>query len=197
AVDPHFTSYNNPQEITMDRTEEDMKLVGFFGIFNQSFKTIFSRKKIFTQITLSFILLLAIIIAVHIEISQHVVFRKINNNSLPYNTYDYSREATAIEWLYYALFTCAYLLFLTALSILSTSTVVYNVASVYTGREVVFHNVIKVIPKDLANGKNTVGMGIAVVLYGFLVGAYMGETVVYPRPGEEIQLGHPRVPAEQ
>ncbi|KAI7735886.1 hypothetical protein M8C21_018953, partial [Ambrosia artemisiifolia] len=77
--------------------------------------------------------------------------------------------------------------------------------------------------KDLANGKNTVGMGIAVVLYGFLLvtqtvfylvcksyhrelidklslstflGAYMGETVAYPRPGEEIQLGRPRVPAE-
>ncbi|KAI7740141.1 hypothetical protein M8C21_018269 [Ambrosia artemisiifolia] len=124
-----------------------------------------------------------------------------------------------------ALFTFAYFLFLTVFSVLSTASVVYIVASIYTGRdEVVFRNVMKVIPKDLANEKKIVGMGIAVVLYGFLVGlivgddrdimwnsafgvvvigycdsngAYTRETVVYPGPGEEIQLGRPRVPTEQ
>ncbi|KAJ0748539.1 hypothetical protein HanRHA438_Chr05g0244501 [Helianthus annuus] len=333
----------------MDRTEEDMKFVGFIGIFNQSFKTIFSSKKLFTQITLSFILPLAIIFIIQFELTQHV-FWKINNNSLPYDTHD-SREATAFEWLYYALFTFVYYIFLTLFSVLSTASVIFTVASIYINREVAFRDVLKVIPnawkrlcitfifiyialfiynvivsvviailrailgftsaslivmsvilvlfvfvflylsvvcqlasvvtvleniygfnalkkgKDLANGNKLVGMGIAFVLYGFLVGlvvvyllfveygdevfkwaliwrvmmgilcgvlflvvllvfivnqtvlylvcksyhreaidkaglstflsAYMGETAVYPRSGEEIQLGRPQPPSNQ
>ncbi|KAJ0790541.1 hypothetical protein HanPI659440_Chr05g0216531 [Helianthus annuus] len=334
----------------MDRTEEDMKLVGFFGIFKQSFKTIFSSKKIFAQITLAFILPLAIIFIIQMEIS-HRFFWRIDNNSLPYDT-NGSRKATANDWLYYALFQFVYFIFLTIFSLLSTAMVVFTIASIYTTREVIFRNVMKVIPKVwkrlcvtfifiyiaqfifdviggvalaiigvifvysgivgavvfiiililyvygflylsvvcqlasvvtvlenihgfnalkkgkvLANGKRKVGMGIAFVLYGILLGliyvykwfvqygddisglgliwrvligilcgvllmklflvftvtqtvlylvcksyhreaidklslstfleAYMGETVVYPGPGEEIQLGRPRPPSEQ
>ncbi|KAF5807581.1 hypothetical protein HanXRQr2_Chr05g0235271 [Helianthus annuus] len=334
----------------MDRTEEDMKLVGFFGIFKQSFKTIFSSKKIFAQITLAFILPLAIIFIIQMEIS-HRFFWRIDNNSLPYDT-NGSRKAIAIDWLYYALFQFVYFIFLTIFSLLSTAMVVFTIASIYTTREVIFRNVMKVIPKVwkrlcvtfifiyiaqfifdviggvalaiigvifvysgivgavvfiiililyvygflylsvvcqlasvvtvlenihgfnalkkgkvLANGKKKVGMGIAFVLYGILLGliyvykwfvqygddisglgliwrvligilcgvllmklflvfivtqmvlylvcksyhreaidklslltfleAYMGETVVYPGPGEEIQLGRPRPPSEQ
>ncbi|KAI3820405.1 hypothetical protein L1987_07951 [Smallanthus sonchifolius] len=333
----------------MDRTEEDMKLVGFFGMFNQSFKTIFSWKKIFAQVTLAFILPLAIIYFVQQEISSRYFWR-IENNSLPYDR-NYSREATAMEWLYYLLFTIAYFIIFTVFAVPATAAVVFTIASIYTGREVSFRNAIKVIPKvwkrlfitfvciyiaqliyevivsivmaickaifgfslfsfvlmviililfvlgflylsvvyqlasvvtvlenihgfkalkkgkDLASGKKAVGMGIAFVLYGFLEGlifvywlfikyghvffrlaliwrvmigilcgilllmlflvfmvtqtvlylvcksyhreaidklslstfleAYMGETVVYPGSGEEIQLGHPQPPSEQ
>ncbi|KAJ0829214.1 hypothetical protein HanLR1_Chr00c0026g0693781 [Helianthus annuus] len=333
----------------MDRTEDDMKLVGFFGIFKQSFKTIFSSKKIFAQITLAFILPLAIVFIVQMEISHHF-FWKIDNNTLPYDSND-SREATALDWLYYALFTIAYYAFLTFFSVLSIAAVVFTIASIYTTREVVFRSVMKVIRKvwkrllitfvfiyiaqfiyevigsialaiprvivdysglggavvmiiilifyaygflylsvvcqlasvaavleniygfnalkkgkDLTYGKKKVGMGIAFVLYGVLVclivvylllveyghevyefalvwrvvigilcgilllllflmfivtqtvlylvcksyhleaidklslstflGAYTGETVVYPRPGAEIQLGSPQPPWE-
>ncbi|XP_022039639.1 uncharacterized protein LOC110942200 [Helianthus annuus] len=327
----------------MDRTEDDMKHVGFFGIFNQSFKIIFSWNKIFAQITLAFILPLAIFFILQMEISHHF-FWKIDNNTIPYHTND-KREATTKDWLYYALFTFAYFIILLILSVLSTAAVVFTIASIYTTREVVFHNVTKVISKiwkrlcitfvfiyiaqfiydviggvalaipraifgysglggvviiiililyaygflylmvvcqlasvvtvleniygfsalkkgkNLAKGKKAVGMGIAVVLNGILVGviivyllfveyghevyklaliwrvvigiacglmllvlflmfivtqtvfylvcksyhreaidklslsaflgAYMGETLVYPRPGEEIQLGRP------
>ncbi|KAL8215643.1 hypothetical protein R6Q57_022480 [Mikania cordata] len=333
----------------MDRTEEDLKFVGFFGIFKQSFKTIFSWKKIFTQITLAFILPLAIIYLIHMEISHHF-FWKIDDNTIPYHAKD-SRKTTSVDWLYDALFTIAYFIFFFVFSILATAAVVFTVASIYTGREFVFRHVMKVIPKvwkrllitfvficiaqfifdligtvaiaiptaifgnsglgililfiililyvygflylsvvcqlasvvtvlenihgfqalkkgrDLANGKKKVGMGIAFVLYGILVGmivvyllfveyghevyrmaliwkvmigilcgvlilmlflvfmvtqtvlylvcksyhreaidklslstflgAYVGETVVYPKPGEEIQLGNRQSPAEQ
>ncbi|KAI3820404.1 hypothetical protein L1987_07950 [Smallanthus sonchifolius] len=333
----------------MDRTQEDLKFAGFFGIFNQSFKSIFSWKKVFAQITLAFILPLAIIFVVQMEIAHHFFWR-IENNSLPYDTND-SREATATEWLYYVLFTIAYIILLTVFSLLATAVVVFTIASIYTGREVGFRNATKVIPKvwkrlfitfvsiyiaqliydvivsivmaicravfgfssfslllmiiililfvfgflylsvvcqlasvvtvlenihgfnalkkgkDLASGKKAVGMGIAFVLYGFLVGlivvyilfveyghevfkwaliwrvmigilcgilllmllllfivtqtvlylvcksyhreaidklslstflgAYMGETMVYPRSGQEIQLGRPQPPSEQ
>ncbi|KAL8243288.1 hypothetical protein R6Q59_009546 [Mikania micrantha] len=297
----------------MDRTEEDMKFVGFFGIFKQSFKTIFSWKKIFTQITLAFILPLAIIYLIHMEISHHF-FWKIDDNTIPYHAKD-SRKTTSMDWLYDALFTIAYFIFFFVFSILATAAVVFTVASIYTGREVVFPiptaifgnsglgililfiililyvygflylsvvcqlaSVVTVLEnihgfqalkkgRDLANGKKKVGMGIAFVLYGILVGmivvyllfveyghevyrlaliwkvmigilcgvlilmlflvfmvtqtvlylvcksyhreaidklslstflgAYIGETVVYPKSVEEIQLGNRQSPAEQ
>ncbi|KAK1406879.1 hypothetical protein QVD17_38488 [Tagetes erecta] len=332
----------------MDRTEEDMKLIGFFGIFNNSIKTIFSRKKLFTQITLSFILPLTLIFFLHTTISRHF-FRRIINTTSPYNSND-SGHSKPLDWLYYALFTFTYFIFLTIFSILSTASVVFTVASIYTSRDVTFHNVVKIIPKIwkrllitfvfiylaqfiydaivsivlaicdaifgnsyltilimlifliifilgflyltvvcqlasvvtvlenvngfkaitkgkvLLNGKKAVGMGIAFILCAILVaifvvyaqfvvlgddvnllmiwrvligvlcvvlvmvmfllvivsqtvlylvcksyhreaidklslstflGAYMGETVVYPGPGEEIQLGRPQRPVEQ
>ncbi|KAF5807583.1 hypothetical protein HanXRQr2_Chr05g0235291 [Helianthus annuus] len=129
----------------MDRTEDDMKHVGFFGIFNQSFKIIFSWNKIFAQITLAFILPLAIFFILQMEISHHF-FWKIDNNTIPYHTND-KREATTKDWLYYALFTFAYFIILLILSVLSTAAVVFTIASIYTTREVVFHNVTKVISK--------------------------------------------------
>ncbi|XP_076919366.1 uncharacterized protein LOC143580145 [Bidens hawaiensis] len=127
----------------MDRTEEDMKHVGFFGIFKQSFKTIFTRKKIFSHITLVFILPLAITFIIHMEFSHHHFWR-FQNNLLPLDT-NVSHRATTMEWFYYALFTFAYFIFLTIFSTLSTAAVVFTIASIYTNREVCFRDVIKVI----------------------------------------------------
>ncbi|KAD4386299.1 hypothetical protein R6Q59_009547 [Mikania micrantha] len=335
----------------MDRTHEAMKSIGFFGIFNQSFKTIFNSKKLFTQISLTLILPLTIIFLAHIQISNHFFWRVENN----YLTYYYStyHNVTVADWLYYWLFKIIYFTFLTVFSLLSTAAVVFTVASVYSDREITFRQVMKIVPnvwkklfitfvfiyfalfiynviygivmfifisifgysgsvvvlwfivlilyvlgllyltvvwqlasvvtvlenirgfnamkkgKILANGKKMVGMGIAFVLYGILLGlivvyqlfvefggeisglamiwrvmigvscgivitmlflmfivtqtvlylvcksyhreaidklslstflgAYTAETVVYPKPGEEIQLGRPQppVPAQQ
>ncbi|KAL8215641.1 hypothetical protein R6Q57_022478 [Mikania cordata] len=124
---------------------EDMNVIGFFGIFKQSFKTIFSRKKIFTQITLAFILPLAITFVVEMEISRHF-FRQIDNITIPYYL-NYPRQATAAKWIYYALFTIAYFILLTVFSTLATAAGVFTVASVYTGREAVLRDVIKIVPK--------------------------------------------------
>ncbi|KAI3686097.1 hypothetical protein L1987_79767 [Smallanthus sonchifolius] len=243
----------------MDQTEDDIKFAGFFNIFNQSFKTIFSWKKIFAQMTLAFILPLTIIFLIQMSMSYHF-FWKIDNNTIPYHTSD-SRETTATEWLYYTLFTIAYFILLTVFSILATAAVVFTIASIYTGSEALKKG------KYLANRKKKVGMRIAFVLYVFLVGlnvvyilfveyghevyilalmwrvmigilcgilllmlflvfivtqtvlylvcksyhreaidqlclstflgAYMGETVVYPRSGEKIQLGRSQSPPEQ
>ncbi|KAI3505063.1 hypothetical protein L1887_26941 [Cichorium endivia] len=131
----------------MDRSEEDMKFVGFFGIFKQSFKTIFSRKKIFAQITLTLILPLTIVFLVHMEISHHL-FWKIESNSLLADSDSYyRRRASVADWLYYWLFKVAYFTLLTVFSLLSTAAVVFSIASIYTDREVVFRKVMKVVPK--------------------------------------------------
>ncbi|XP_071694298.1 uncharacterized protein [Rutidosis leptorrhynchoides] len=129
----------------MDRTEQDMKFVGFFGIIKQSFKSIFSSKKIFTQLTLTSILPLTVIFIVQFELAHHFFWR-IENNSLPYDTND-SRESTALEWLYYVIFKIIYVILLTLFSVLATSTVVFTTASVYVDRDVVFPNVMKVVPR--------------------------------------------------
>ncbi|KAI3689420.1 hypothetical protein L2E82_47377 [Cichorium intybus] len=133
----------------MDRSEEDMKFVGFFGIFKQSFKTIFSRKKIFAQISLTLILPLTVVFLVHMEISHHL-FGKTEINSLldeaDNNSY-YRTRASVADWLYYWLFKVAYFTLLTVFSLLSTAAVVFSIASIYTDREVVFRKVMKVVPK--------------------------------------------------
>ncbi|KAI3781126.1 hypothetical protein L2E82_11127 [Cichorium intybus] len=131
----------------MDRSEGDMKSVGFFGIFKQSFKTIFSWKKIFAQITVTSILPLTIVFLAHIEISRYL-FWKLERNSLLLDTDSYYRlHASATEWLYYVLFKISYFIFLTVFSHLSTAAVVFTIASIYADREIVFRNVMKIIPK--------------------------------------------------
>lgn len=144
----HYTHRLSPPEtITMDRSEEDMKFVGFFGIFKQSFKTIFSWKKIFAQISLTLILPLTVIFLVHNEISHHL-FRKIERSSLLSDSdSNYRTRASVSDWLYYWLFKVVYFTLLTVFSLLSTAAVVFTIASVYTDREVVFRKVMKIVPK--------------------------------------------------
>ncbi|KVH99634.1 uncharacterized protein LOC112514738 [Cynara cardunculus var. scolymus] len=130
----------------MDRSEEEMRFVGFFGIFKQSFKTIFSLKKIFAQITLTLILPLTIVFFAHMVIS-HFLFWKIESNALLVDPDTNRNRATIKDWLYYWLFKIIYFTILTVFSLLSTAAVVFTIASVYTGREVVYKKVMKVVPK--------------------------------------------------
>ncbi|KAI3689421.1 hypothetical protein L2E82_47378 [Cichorium intybus] len=143
----HFTC-NNPTQTAMDRSEEDMKSLGFFGIFKQSFKTIFSWKKIFAQITLTLILPLTIVFLAHMEISHHLFLNIGTNSYLQVDPdYDDGRRTSATDWLYYALFKIAYFIFFIAFSLLSTAAVVFTIASIYTDREIIFRKVMKVVPK--------------------------------------------------
>nr|XP_043606544.1 uncharacterized protein LOC122578614 [Erigeron canadensis] len=129
----------------MDRNEEDMKNIGFFGIFKQSFKTIFKYTKLFTQITLTFILPLSIIFLAHTTISNRF-FSRIENSYL--DNYDYNRRnVTVSDWLYFWLFKVIYFTFLTVFSLLATAAVVFTIASVYADRDVVFRHVFKVVPR--------------------------------------------------
>ncbi|XP_023753616.1 uncharacterized protein LOC111901977 [Lactuca sativa] len=132
----------------MDRSEEDMKSVGFFGIFKQSFKTIFSWKKIFAQITLTLILPLTIVFLAEMEISHHVFLNIETNSFLQFEPNDYDGNRTsAMDWLYYLLFKIAFIILLTVFSLLSTAAVVFTIASIYTDRETLFRNAMKVVQK--------------------------------------------------
>ncbi|WVZ18070.1 hypothetical protein V8G54_005392 [Vigna mungo] len=123
----------------MDREQEEMQFLGFSGVYRESYKIIFAWRKIFSKITLTLILPLSFIFLVHIEVSN-ILFGKIIKNSQ-------QMMETPQEWTTFILFKLIYFTFLLIFSLLSTSAVVYTIASIYTAREVTFSKVMTVVPK--------------------------------------------------
>ncbi|KAG8496985.1 hypothetical protein CXB51_008218 [Gossypium anomalum] len=147
--------YNSKkQKNIMDKEQEEMQFVGFFGIFNESYKAIFAWRKIFTQITLSLILPLSFIYLVHMEVSNLFFRRKIIHNEIELDhtrsgtpKYEKLSDLISDEWAYFWLFKAAYFTLLFIFSLLSTAAVVYTIACIYTARELTFNKVISVVPK--------------------------------------------------
>ncbi|XP_043714466.1 uncharacterized protein LOC122662819 [Telopea speciosissima] len=137
----------------MDREPEELQFLGLFGIYKESFKIIFSWRKIFNKITLALVLPLTFIFLAHMQISA-LIFSKIIHNE---DALDYTRSDTAAynrlsdrissEWVAFWLFKAAYLVFLLIFSLLSTSAVVYTIASIYTAKELTFKKVMTVVPR--------------------------------------------------
>lgn len=137
----------------MDREQEEMQSLGLFGVYKESYKIILSWRKIFSQITLTLILPLSFIFLIHMEVSN-ILFKKILNNTqemiqTPQNTPKYHKlsEMISSEWATFWLFKLLYFTFLLIFSLLSTSAVVYTIASIYTARDVTFSKVMSVVPK--------------------------------------------------
>ncbi|XP_076887520.1 uncharacterized protein LOC143537694 [Bidens hawaiensis] len=129
----------------MDKDQGEMQNVGFFGLYKESIKTIFSLKKIFAQITLTFILPLSFIFLAHIIIADILDWRIEHYESNEYHSYYHRRASSA--WIGYWVFKFVYLTFLFLFSLLSTAAIVYTIASVYTGDDVTFKKVLKIVPK--------------------------------------------------
>ncbi|KAI3736693.1 hypothetical protein L2E82_26660 [Cichorium intybus] len=137
----------------MDKPQEEMQFLGLFGIYKETIKTIISWRKIFTQITLTFILPLAFIFLAHMEVSN-LISRKILHTDFEKHitrpgTLRYSKLSDALrsEWITYWLLKATYFTFLIVFSLLSTSAVVYTTACIYTSRNMTFTSVINVVPK--------------------------------------------------
>ncbi|XP_062158603.1 uncharacterized protein LOC133866053 [Alnus glutinosa] len=137
----------------MDREQEDMQFLGFFGIYREASKIILSWRKVFAQITLTLILPLSFIFLAHMEVSD-LLFSKIIHNEMAVDetragTPKYNKLSDILkhELVTFYLFKAAYFTFLLILSLLSTSAVVYTVACIYTSREVTFDKVMSVVPK--------------------------------------------------
>ena len=137
----------------MDREQEEMQFLGFFDIYKEASKIILSWRKIFTQITSTLILPLSFIFLIHMEISN-LLFRKILINEIVMdetrrNTPQYNKLDRMIssELITLVLFKIAYFTLLLIFSLLSTSAVVYTIASIYTAKEVTFKRVMSVVPK--------------------------------------------------
>ncbi|KAE8690024.1 small RNA degrading nuclease 5-like isoform X1 [Hibiscus syriacus] len=137
----------------MDKEQEEMQFVGFFGIFNESYKAIFAWRKMFGKITLSLILPLSFIYLVHMEVSN-LFFSKIIHNEIELHhtrpgtpKYEKLSDLISDEWAYFWLFKAAYFTLFFIFSLLSTAAVVYTIACIYTARELTFNKVISVVPK--------------------------------------------------
>ncbi|XP_030470569.2 uncharacterized protein LOC115688783 [Syzygium oleosum] len=124
----------------MDREQEERQFLGFFGIVKESIKIISTWRKIFSQITLAFILPLSLIFLAHIEVSAFV-FAKITPE---YNELSDFVTSNAIELL---LFTVVSIVLVVIFSLLSTSAVVCTTTCVYTSRSITFRGVMRVFPK--------------------------------------------------
>lgn len=137
----------------MDREQEDLRLLGFFGICKESFKIIFSWRKIFSQITLSLILPLSVIFLAQLQISQlifiNILDQEYSLDQTQKNTPNYAKLSDLIssEWARFWAFQAAYFIIVLILSLLSTSAVVYTIASIYTAKEITFKKVMSVVPK--------------------------------------------------
>ncbi|KAL4280280.1 hypothetical protein GQ457_03G032170 [Hibiscus cannabinus] len=125
----------------MDREQEEMQFLGVFGIFKESYKLIFSWRKIFTNITLALILPLSFIYVVYTQISS--LFSKKSNTA----NYEKPSDLISHERLYFWLFNVVYFTLSLIFSLLSTAAVVYTIACIYTARELSFKKVMSVVPK--------------------------------------------------
>ncbi|KAE7998346.1 hypothetical protein FH972_002901 [Carpinus fangiana] len=170
----------------MDREQEDLQFLGFFGIINESFKIIFSWRKIFSQITLALILPLSFIFLAHIQISQLLFFNiQDNEDSLNHtqkNSPTYAKLSDVVSSELAALwaFKAAYFTFLLILSLLSTSAVVYTIASIYTAKEITFKKVLSVVPKVWKRLLITFICSFAIVLvYNIVAGALLFSCVAF------------------
>ncbi|CAI9766646.1 unnamed protein product [Fraxinus pennsylvanica] len=137
----------------MDREQEEIQFMGFFGIFKESFNIVASWRKIFCQITIALILPLSFIYLAHIQISE-LLFADIMHDEYildrtPEGTSTYKNISSILssEWTAFILFKIGYVIFSIILALLSTSAVVYTIACIYTAKEISFRKVMSVVPK--------------------------------------------------
>ncbi|KAL8034663.1 hypothetical protein ABFX02_12G043500 [Erythranthe guttata] len=129
----------------MDKKQEEIQFLGFFGILKESCTIVSSWKKIFTQITIFLILPLSFLYLAHIQISQNEFMRlNYSKGSKSYNKID---NALNSEYMTFFLFKIGFLILFVILSLLSTSAVVYTIACIYTAKETTLDNVLSVVPK--------------------------------------------------
>ncbi|KAL7141979.1 hypothetical protein ABFS83_08G091100 [Erythranthe nasuta] len=116
----------------MEKEEEiRIQCLGFYGIFRESFTiTFFRRNKLFGQITIATIFPLSLIFLLHAHF------------------FEFMETLISSEKIGFWLIKITYFIFFIALSMLSTSAVVYAVACSYTKKaDITFVEVISVVPK--------------------------------------------------
>ncbi|XP_059669530.1 uncharacterized protein LOC132314724 [Cornus florida] len=137
----------------MDREQEEVQFLGFFGIIKESANIIISRRKIFAQITLALVLPLSLIFLGHIVISEsmygEIFINEIRLLHTQMGTPRYNKlyDILASGYTAFFTFTIVYYIILLIFSLLSTSAVVYTIACIYTGKEINFRKVMRVVPK--------------------------------------------------
>ncbi|GFP80227.1 hypothetical protein PHJA_000166100 [Phtheirospermum japonicum] len=137
----------------MDTDQEEMQLLGLFGIYKESFKLIFKLRKIFSQITLTLILPLCFIFFAQEDVSDTLdqkIWRnkfELSDTELGTRKHHKLADLLSLQWAAYILLKIIYHVFVLAFSLLSTSAVVYAIACAYTSRDVTFMKIMSVVPR--------------------------------------------------
>ncbi|CAK9313795.1 unnamed protein product [Citrullus colocynthis] len=123
---------------TMDPKLKNLQFLGVLGIIQETIKLIYQWRKIFTQITLAFILPSYILTFANMAISMFF----LNETKPSRDTIIFSQSS-----IYYLIFNIVSTLFSAVFILLATATVVYTVACVYAAHDVSFKHVIGIVPK--------------------------------------------------
>uniref|UniRef100_A0A0R0JFR1 Transmembrane protein n=1 Tax=Glycine max TaxID=3847 RepID=A0A0R0JFR1_SOYBN len=135
----------------MDTIEQEK--MQFLGHLQRILKAHIFGEEDLTQITFTLNLPLSFIFLIHIQVSD-LLFGKITHDAkdltetLP-GTPQHQKllDTFSSDWATFFLFKLLYFVSLLIFSLLSTSAIVYTVASFYTGKEVTFKKVLSVVPK--------------------------------------------------
>ncbi|KAL7090491.1 hypothetical protein ACP275_12G044100 [Erythranthe tilingii] len=139
----------------MDKEQEEIQFLGFFGILKESCTIISSWRKIFTQITIFLILPLSFLYLAHIQITKTLFTVIIHNEFMLLNVLKGSKSFSEIdnmlssnsEWVTFFRFKIGYLVFFAIVSLLTTSAVVHTIACIYTAKETTLNKVLSLVPK--------------------------------------------------
>ncbi|KAK8960114.1 hypothetical protein KSP40_PGU019062 [Platanthera guangdongensis] len=140
----------------MDCEPEELQFLGIIGIYRETSKLILSWRRLFAKIAASLMVPLSVLFLAQILIS-HNLFTQIDRNeeALEHTAAGSPSQARLFrrlssEWSSFLLFKSIYLLALLVFSLLSTSAVVYTIASVYTAKHdllLSFRKVLTIVPK--------------------------------------------------
>ena len=144
----------------METAQEDMKLLGVFGIYQESRKIMAPWRRIFNQIALAFILPLCFIILFQSGLSRFHFSR------IPYQSRG-ERTYTSTDRVVHVRVNLKYVAFPFIFSLLSTSAVVHTIACIYVNREVTFKKFINVIPQVCIR-KRLIVTSIAIIVLIFI-----------------------------
>ncbi|KAJ6391771.1 hypothetical protein OIU77_025685 [Salix suchowensis] len=149
----HSATKNSIKTMVMERKQEEMQFLGVLGIYQESYKIIFSSRKIFSQITFALILPLSFILLAQIEVSNLFSgeimnsFVELLGTEAGTERYNKLSDHISSEYACFWLFKVAHLILSVVFSLLSNAAVVYTIASIYAGREVSFKKVMSAVPK--------------------------------------------------
>lgn len=130
-----------------------MRNLGVIGICKEAYHILTLHLRLFLSLALTLVLPLGAIIFCHGLISDPLA-HKIDRNEHELEREQPGSQAFATtqshldsEFLFLAVVTILYLIFVLAFSLLSTASIVYTVASIYTSKGLSYKKVLSVVPK--------------------------------------------------
>jgi hypothetical protein len=156
----------------MEIEQEKMQFLGLFGIYKESYKLMFSWKKLLNQITLILIIPLTFNFLIQIELSN-VLIQKIlhHTNQMTQTNPNTPQQQKLIEiiskeWAIFFLIKIAYFVLILVSYLFSTSAIIYSVGSIYTGAKDLTFNKVMSVSTNIS--KKLIGTFLCTVMIVFI-----------------------------